>query len=296
MGIFGKTPATAEKVAKLQFAAVKVSEAEVKNFKFQKSTASATDLKMGGKSTAEGKIEVFFPKDGDIWDANKEYQINWQSTGLTGDVKIDLESTLIVGGKRYSLPITERAPNTGTYRFRVPQNWGAQNFQNVRVRVSTLDGTVSGTSPGTIKVFTRWIDLQCMIVDAKTMVQSTYYPFYSKTQKWIEFNVWMRNKGIRSPITINEVLVRIIKEPEGVVCNQETWGYGPIYYHDWYKLPEPRKFDVESWGHSFKDFNKDVDLKKGAYRIEVEVDPQNQLGESQESRDDNKTVVKYQIR
>jgi len=275
-GITGKTPTSAEKIVKQQFTLVKVAEAELKNLPLQKSTASSTDLKIGGKSTSGGKIEVYSPSDGDIWEVDKEYGIRWQSTGITGDVKIVLESTLSVGGKRSSLPITERTPDTGSYRFRVPQNWGQQRLTQVRIRVSTLNGTVSGTSPGTIKVCTKYnIDLECKVMNMWLFISNN-----SWEKSYLLFNVWMRNKGTQSPVNIQNVLVRLIKEPEKLVVYKEEWGFSGIDHHDWYKLPEPRKIILENLG-----------LFAGKWcRLEVELDPQNFLYEDELFRADNKVV------
>jgi hypothetical protein len=293
--IAGKSTAMAEKIVKGQVQSVKVSEATLKNFKFQASTIGASDLKIGGLSTTGGTIEVFSPRDGDVWEAEKEYGIRWKSTGITGDVKITLAYGLVVGGKRTEYPITERTADTGSYLFRVPRKWFSQN-QPFHVRVSTLDGSVSGFSPGGIRVYTQYIDLQCMVVDPSIWEQSTYYPFVGKTNRWFQFNVWWRNKGTRFVKQIYPVLVRIIKEPEEVVCYQEEWGVSEVYPFTWYQLPEPRRFDIESWKHTFVDYGRHVDLEKGAYRVEVELDTHNYLGEDEQLRDDNKTVVRWSIK
>jgi hypothetical protein len=280
---------------------VKASDAELKNFNFQKSAVSAPNYKIGGHSTtggtSVGTIEIFTPKDGDTWEAGKEYGISWKSAGLSGDVKIVLERiTIHAGGTSSSeeYPIVDRTANTGSYRFRVPMNW-VQDPHGYHVRVNTLDGKMSGKSRGAIilPALPPPVDLECQIVDAQVKSQTKEYVFYADKERYLEFNVLFRNKGSRSPITINTVLVRIIKEPEDVVCMQEEWGLGGIYHNDWYKLPEPRKFNIQSWkeyvgGH--------VNLWEGAYRIEVELDPQNQVGEYEELRGDNKAVKKWVIK
>jgi len=280
--IAGKSPAPAEKIVRQQVKWVKVSEAELKNVKFQTSTVSAPDYKIGGHSTTGGKIEVYSPKADDIWEAEKEYGIRWKSTGITGDVKITL--AFGVDGKLTEYPITERTADTGSYRFRVPRNWLLwPNYY--LVRVSTLDGTASGFSPGTIKVYTQYIDLECKIMDA-------HFIWDDDKGTASVFYVWWRNNGTRGPIDIYPVLVRIIKEPEELVVAQEDWGVGQIYPRAWYKLPEPRKF----WHGDFqKYYSKSVNFTKGAYRIEVELDTQNGLGENQRLRDNNKDVARINI-
>jgi len=300
--IAGKSQATAAKIVRQDITSVKVSDAELNNFKIQKSTVNAPNYKIGGYSTTGETIEVFSPKDGDTWEAGKEYGISWKRAGITGDVKIVLEKiTIYPGGKPDSIeeyPIVESTANTGSYRFRVPVYW-VPNPYGYHVRVSSLDGKAHGKSRGAIILpdLPPLVDLECVIVDAKIIEQHTYYIVYpTKNEKFFEFNVLFRNKGSSSPLTVNLVLVRIIKEPEDVVCLQEEWGVGGIYHNDWYKLPQPRKFNIESWQHYAVDFGRDVDLEKGAYRVEVEFDPQNQLNENEELRGDNKAVKKWMIR
>ncbi|MCX5842543.1 MAG: hypothetical protein NT022_02125, partial [Deltaproteobacteria bacterium] len=121
------------------------------------------------------------------------------------------------------------------------------------------------------------------------------YVFYYDREKWLEFNVLWRNDGVRFPISIDNVLVQIIKEPEEIVCYQETWGVGGIYPHIWYKLPEKRKFNI--WDYSHGGYApKTVNLKSGAYRVEVWLDPQNRLGEMEGLRQNNKAVMKWIIK
>ena len=300
--IAGKSQATATKIVRQDVTSVKVSDAELNNFKIQKSTVRSPHYKIGGYSTTGETIEVISPKDGDTWEAGKEYGISWKRAGITGDVKIVLEKiTIYPGGKPDSIeeyPIVERTANTGSYRFRVPVYW-VPNPYGYHVRVSSLDGKAHGKSRGAIILpdLPPLVDLECAIVDAKIGEQKTLY-YYKATEeeKFFEFNVLLRNKGSRSPIMINTILTRIIKEPEEVVCYQIEWGTGWMYHNEWYKTNAPIRFTIETWKHFVKDFGRDVDLKKGAYRVEVELDPQNRLNENEELRGDNKVVKKWMIR
>jgi hypothetical protein len=281
VGVAGKNQAAAVKIVKLQVAPVKVSEAELKNLPLQKSVAGGTNLVFGGHSAAGRKIEVTAPKDGDVWEAEKEYTITWESTGISGDVKID------VAANQYQLhPIAERTANTGTYLFRVPRNF-VGDFRVWRVRVSTLDGTIYGWSLCCFTLYTQDIDLQCMIYDQKIGWPGGYLK-ENKEYRYLQFNVWMRNDGIRYPISVDTVLVQLIKEPEEIVCYQEEWGLGGIYPHEWYRLPEPRKIELSSWSDDFRN-------NKGVYRLEVWLDPPNRLGEMEGLRHNNKAVYRWTI-
>jgi hypothetical protein len=106
----------------------------------------------------------------------------------------------------------------------------------------------------------------------------------------------IRNDGTRLPISINTVLVQIIKEPQEIVCYQEEWGFSGIYPHVWYQLPEPRKIDLPQ----LLDFLAQHHLAKnalrdGSLRMEVWLDPQNRLGEMEGLRHDNKAVLTWKF-
>lgn len=239
-------------------------------------------------------IEVTSPQNCQVWDAGKDYFISWR--GANDDVRIDLEYALHVAGKPATqISITDKATNTGNYRFSVPYNWVIHPY-GYRVRVTTLNGKQSGCSQGTIAVYTQPVDLECRVVDAYIKTDVDFYVVYAERDKWLEFNVLIRNKGVRSPVTIENVLVRIIKEPEEVVVAQEEWGFSGIYGHEWYKLPEPRKFSISHSSSTIGSWSQHVNLKNGAYRVEVELDPQNRLGENQQTREDNKVVKYWQIK
>jgi hypothetical protein len=83
----------------------------------------------------------------------------------------------------------------------------------------------------------------------------------------------IRNDGTRLPISINTVLVQIIKEPQEIVCYQEEWGFSGIYPHVWYQNA----------------------LRDGSLRMEVWLDPQNRLGEMEGLRHDNKAVLTWKF-
>jgi len=277
--VAGKSQAAAVKVVKVQVTPVKVSAAELKNLPLQKSAAGGTSLKFGGRSTAGRKIEVTSPKDGDVWEADKEYAITWESTGITGDVKID------VAANQYELhPVTGRTVNSGAYIFRVPRNF-VGDYRLWHARVSTLDGTIYGWSPPYFTLYTQDVDLQCQVYDPKIGWPGGYLK-EGKEYRYLQFNVWMRNDGTRFPISIDNVLVQIIKEPQEIVCYQEEWGFGGIYPHGWYRLPDPRKIKVSSW-------SDDHAMNRGVYRMEVWLDPQNRLGELEGLRHDNKAVFRW---
>ena len=290
VAVAGKSQAAAVKVVKVQVNPVKVSEAELKKLPPFKAAATGSNLRFGGRSSPGRKIVVTSPKDGDVWEAGKEYSVTWESTGITGDVKID-----VAAGQYQLHPIAARTVNSGAYLFRVPRNF-VGDWRVWRARVSTLDDTIYGWSPPSFTLYSQDVDLQCQIYDPSWEWQSGK-TIYHDTKNWLEFNVMMRNDGTRLPISINTVLVQIIKEPQEIVCYQEEWGFSGIYPHVWYQLPEPRKIELSQLFDVLIQHNIQKNaLRDGSLRMEVWLDPQNRLGELEGLRHDNKAVMHWQFK
>jgi len=280
------------------FKPVTVSAAELKTFNATLTVKTITATQPSVASTSMVKpIDITSPVKDETWEAGKEYLIKWSRASK--DVRIDLVSPATANKPREKYPIIARTPNTGTYSFKVPYNFimGSKGY----VQVESLDGKENGSSQS-MNVYTQLVDLECKIVDAHLAWSSTDYVIYYEKDRWLEFNVLMRNKGTMSPVTIREVLVRLIKEPENIVALQEVWGFSDIYGHEWRRLPEPLKVDIKDYSrwwiapYPIEIKNTDINLKSGSYRLEVELDPQNSLHENQQTRDDNKCVQTWDIR
>ncbi len=149
-----------------------------------------------------------------------------------------------MAANQYQLhPVTGRTVNSGAYLFRVPRNF-VGDYRVWHARVSTLDGTIYGWSPPSFTLYSQDVDLQCQIYDPKFGWKAVdAWSSYYDRKSWLAIQRMMRNDGTRFPISIDTVLVQIIKEPQEIVCYQEEWGFGGIYPHVWYQLPEPRKID-----------------------------------------------------
>lgn len=282
------------------FKPVKASEAELKiiNATLPVKTITQTQPKMSTTSIIK-PIDVTSPTKNEIWKAGKEYMIKW--SGASKDVRISLVSPATQNKPREKYQITGQTPNTGSLSFKVPYTCliGSKGY----VQVESLDGKESGASQS-IGVHTQLVDLECQITDAKLVSSKTDYFIYYEKETWFEFNVLIRNNGTMFPVTIREVLVRIIKEPEGVVALQEIWGFSDIYDDYWYHLPEPLKFNIKDKTRWILPVtippvviqDMDINLKSGSYRVEVELDPQNLLHENDQTRDDNKCVNNWVIK
>jgi len=276
------------------FKPVKASETELKTINAALSAKTITRTQPTVSTTSMIKpIDVTSPVKNEVWKAGKEYPIKWSRASK--DVKISLISPATKNKPRENYQITRETPNTGTYTFKVPNECliGSQAY----VQVESLDGKESGASHG-ISVYTQPVDLECQIVDAKIVWSSTNYIIYYESNQWLEFNFMMRSKGTRFPVTITEILVRVIKQPEGVVAYQEIFGFSDIYDDYWYHLPEPIKINIrDKSGWFFPGAQgTSINLQSGSYLVEVKLDPQNLLNENEQTHDDNKSVNSWIIR
>jgi hypothetical protein len=244
---------------------VRISDAELKSIDFRhKAPADSQTIRPSFKPVA-AKIDVLAPGDQAKWESGKEYEIRWKPI-TADDVRI-----VLVGHDGTSFPIAERTANSGSYRFQVPRNWGPPpDDYDSKVRVMTLDGRIWGDSKY-FRVYSWDVALSCFIKYV------TRYESRIRYGEELEFDIGMANLGTLAPVTIQNVLVQITKQPENAVLAQEEWGFSGIYPGVWYKLSEPRRFDIWSTYYMQNYFGN---WEEGSIRIQVWLDPQNQLGEN----------------
>ncbi|RKX27419.1 MAG: hypothetical protein DRP45_01060, partial [Candidatus Zixiibacteriota bacterium] len=243
-------------------------------------------------------IDVTAPDSGVAWQAGEQYTIRWASSDLDGPVKINLIQAQrgTDGVVSYlTLPVVASTENDGVYEYLVPERMGFHSTY-FTCEVSSLDGQTKDQSQAYFDVYTEPIDMTCKIVDLKQSKHSEFYVFYCSEQKWLEFDVWVRNDGTQRQIDFVTVSVILIKEPEELVMLQEEWGLSSINSQLWYSTPEPRKFDIEGHDWTVGYIDEYVDIESGAYRVEIEVNLDNRLGENPVLLDNNKYVCRFEIR
>jgi len=102
---------------------------------------AATDSSNADFTIGGGSLSVSAPNGGENWAIGNTQTISWTSSGLTGNVKIELSRN---GGASWS-PIATNTPNDGTQTWIVTGPATAQ----ARIRVTSLtDPTVSDASNG----------------------------------------------------------------------------------------------------------------------------------------------------
>ncbi len=242
------------------------------------------------KKPNDASITVTEPRANDFWVAGKTYQIRWNSQNLNGPVKIDMVHA--VSASHYDFyPVAARTQNDGTFNYGVPANLGT-GPHNFYLQVSALDGHPKAFSPP-YDVYHEPVDMTCMVVGVKQKHNTEAYPFYYDKDEYIEFYVWVRNNGTKQQLVVQTIKVLLVKEPEEVVASDIEFGFSNLSPHLWYKTNKPLKYHVRN-KNMWK--GTQVNLRKGAYRVEVIVDPLNRLGEDPANREDNRHVARFEIK
>jgi beta-lactam-binding protein with PASTA domain len=86
-------------------------------------------------------IRVLYPNGGEIIERRTPFTIRWESTGISGNVKIMLKAGTGSGGW---FSVVDSTENNGSYRYSgVPDNYGYDRF---KIYVIALDGSVEDAS------------------------------------------------------------------------------------------------------------------------------------------------------
>ncbi len=286
-------------VVRHDFPAVQVPISEVQMFDLPTIASTSTiQPRSPQMKVLPSMIDVTSPVADVAWQAGEQYTINWTSHDLDGPVKINLiKAQRGTDGvvSHYNIPVVASTENDGTYEYLVPERFGYHSNYYV-CEVSSLDGQTKDKSPEYFDVYTEPIDMTCQVVDLKQKKDVDWYVFYTDVEQWLEFDVWLRNNGTQQSVTVYTVLVTIFKEPEELVVAQEEWGFSGINSQRWYSTPEPRKFDISFRALTLFYHPDEIDLEDGAYRVEVVVDPNNQLNENPALRDNNTFVRHFEIK
>ncbi len=111
-------------------------------------TPSVSDLSDGAFTISDSpsgpSITVLTPNGGEAWAIGSTQTIQWNSSGVNGDVKIRISRN---GGNTFTT-IFSRAPNTGSIQWTVTGSASAQ----CKIQVGNLDGSVRDVSDGNFSI------------------------------------------------------------------------------------------------------------------------------------------------
>ncbi len=112
-------------------------------------TAGAGVFSMKVGSGGAPTLRVTSPNGGEVWQAGSTQTITWTSSSSIANVKIEYSTTSPWDGQLVDpQTIVESAPNSGSYRWTVPQSMSPV----CHVRVSDAAGTTSDISDGAFQI------------------------------------------------------------------------------------------------------------------------------------------------
>jgi len=248
---------------------------------------SIKDLKpsKGVKHIAPPVFRFLFPKEGDVLQRGKKYTLSWKQIRQSSENLNYVKLKLINLRNRKEFLISQGTPNRRFFKFTMPvyaEN-GEYHFLIMPMNMSFVN-----QSPDfKIGAF----DLICEVRSMARVYTWKNYIIIGKQNFYVEFEIWIINKGtgIFSKIP---VVWRIIDKNSNRVIVQREAGFSNVFPNRYYsaKIKETFYKDVTaifSMGKSKKYFDASKAL------IEVEIDPRHTLGESTEFRKNN--IVRREV-
>jgi len=232
-------------------------------------------------------IRVLSPNGGEKLELLGEYNIRWHSSGHIDRVNISFENT----DKRtvISVPGGRNVRNTGNHRMTIEKRLPLGNY---KIRVSAAGSNVRDESDSTFEIVLPKIDLISGLLYFGKVTRKKNYILSGKVTKSMKFEVYVQNNGTE---IVNRVPVMwaLLQQPGNIVVQQHEAGFGNVYPGRMYKTSFEFKFKEAGWTWAIVD--RERKLKKGNYSFVFEVDPRNELRESEKARADNKVEVTFKI-
>jgi len=230
------------------------------------------------QTMAQQSLSVTSPSGGEVWNAGEQQTVTWSTVGEIGEVRIDL-----LKGDRI-LTISEGVSNSGSYQLEVPGDLGV-GWDDYRVRVSSVDGSISGTSQDG---FTIYVPTEIDVV-GRTVIGANYdcdtYKSPGETEGFektaLEIEVSVMQRGSRNLSEV-PVFMRVIRQEDSlVVYHGGDTIRMPIRPNSWYSRPDPVKLTWGQLGYTGEN------LYECNFIVELEVDPDGLLGEPEVYRANN---------
>ena len=265
-------------------------------------------------STVHGgpkSLKIVYPNGGEELVAGTDLDIKWKSSGIINHVMVILILEKI-HDPNFKAPIilSKSAPNTGTFRYRIPQAFNSHFGLVCRASVYDVqDGNAKDISdghfsiyptvdltPANIKIKNKkksWIlnVLKHIVMDTATAGLYTPKEAISykksgdaisrKSKIIIEYDLYNYGTKIVSQKTWTKVTFRLIPG------NDELTHVG--FSHE--KIIPGRKYHYKG---TFK--AEDMDLAPGTYLLEIYVDPGHVTNEPEALRANNKKTIEFRIK
>ncbi|OQY06100.1 MAG: hypothetical protein B6I22_06240 [Desulfobacteraceae bacterium 4572_123] len=270
----------------------------------QGAVSSMSSSTQGGPKS----LKIVYPNGGEELTAGTDLDIKWKSKGNISRVKIILMmEQLNVPNFKAPIILSKSAPNTGTFRYRIPQSFNSRF--GLRLRVIVHDGNIKDISDGYFSIYPT-VDLTPANIKIR-----------NKKKSWT-LNILKRvaidtaTAGLYTPreaISYRKSGGEISKKSKIIIeydlfnygtkiVRQKTWtkvtfrlrpGNDQLSYvgfsHD--KIIPGRKYHYKG---TFK--AADMDLAPGTYLLELYVDPGHNTNEPEALRANNKKTIEFKIK
>jgi hypothetical protein len=239
-----------------------------------------------------GVLKILYPKGGEELVAGSNIAIKWKSSKVKKSVSLILMVENRVAKRNVPIIITKNAPNTGSYRYRLPFKWNSR--LGYRYQIVVQEGDLKANSPQ----FTVYPRIDIVVQNprvrskkkggswftwATTMATGILQPALIKSKSNIEIKFDLKNTGIEiiKSKFMSKVAVRL--NPGNAELNSAGFSHQNIVpgrtYH--YKA----KINPKDW-----------DMTAGNYRLEIWADPQNNTHEHEQLRENNRIIIPFRIK
>lgn len=215
------------------------------------------------RSSMRPYLKVTTPNGGQTYVKGGHLSIRWNSNLIKGNLKIKLKWGT-GGGGWYA--VTDNTPNTGSYKYDIPEKGIGRHGDQFRIFIMTLDEKIQDSSDSMFTIINKPkappVDLTCTIL--------THCRRKGNNELFIRIRV--KNKGTR---TLHDVLFNYVIIQFGIMVKQDGAGFGIMYPNVWYQAE-----------YTFK--RGDVLTRPDrSYMVKLFVDPDNRHNEPQHLRGDN---------
>ncbi len=230
-------------------------------------------------------ITVTNPNGGEELRQGWDFVFRWRANPeLLPTVRVLLEDDKAV---KHLIAATR---NTGTYRWTVSPT---QRPGRYKLIVSSADGKMSDASDAWFEILPPEVELTCGFLEYGSFTESMNFVIAGTSQTSLRFTVFVENKGTR---TLSRVFFgwALLREPLNDVMYQDAAGFSNVHPDRRYSTTFEYTYKKRGRAWFFVEANRT--LAPGDYRFEFEVDPDNEWGEPDWARENNKCEASLTVK
>ena len=272
----------------------------------QGAVSSTSSSVQGGPKS----LKIVYPNGGEELVAGTDLHIKWKSKGNMNRVKVILMmEQLNVPNFRAPIILSKSAPNTGTFRYRIPQSFNSRF--GLRLRVIVHDGNIKDISDGYFSIYPT-VDL----TPANIKIRNKKKSWKLNILKSIAIDTATAGLGLSAPkeaISYRKSGGGISRKSK-IILEYDLFNYGTkiVRQKTWTKVTfrlRPGNDELNSAGFSHEKIipgrkyhykatfkAADMDLAPGIYLLEIYVDPENNSNEPEALRANNKKTIEFRVK